>query len=76
MLIKLFSILFQIFILIISYILNYGFHTTTIKIKYMFLSELIALQTLAMLPMQGCSQTSIDVQAHNFYNTAMCMSII
>ena len=69
MLIKLFSILLQKIISIISYILNYGFHTTTIKIKYMFLSELIAMQTQALLPIQECSQTSTDVQAHNFYNT-------
>ena len=68
MLIKLFSILLQTIISITSYILNYGFHTTTIKIKYMFLSELLAMQAQALLP-QGCSQTSTDVQAHNFYNT-------
>ena len=35
----------------------------------MFLSELIAMQAQALLPIQGCSQTSTDVQAHNFYNT-------
>ena len=35
----------------------------------MFLSELLAMQAQALLPMQGYSQTSTDVQAHNFYNT-------
>ena len=38
---------------------------------YIHVSELLALQTLAMLPLHGHSQTSTDVQAHmySFYNT-------
>ena len=38
-------------------------------INDLHVSELLALQTLAMLPLQEHGQTSTDVQAHNFYST-------
>ena len=40
-----------------------------IHVNYLHVSDLLTLQTPAMLPLQEHSQTSTDVQAHNLYDT-------
>ena len=47
----------------------------TSKINNLHVSELLVLQTLAMLLLQGHSKTSTNVQAHNFYNTLASYNI-
>ena len=77
--VQFFSILLQKFILphtecfykikymYVLYRINF-FIVIPLKIN-LHVSQLLALQTLAMLLLQGHSQTSTDVWAHNFYNT-------
>ena len=44
------------------------FIVINLKINNLRVLELLALETLTMLPWQGHGQTSTDIQAHNFYN--------
>ena len=44
-------------------------------INNLHVSDILAMLTLAMLPLQGHYQSSTDVQVHNFYNTLATYSI-